>query len=123
MRFERLLTAVFLLLPVSVAWPQTPAPVYDQRVAFAPLTLPDPVNAYRSGNGAPGPAYWQNEADYEMHAALDTKAKTLQNDEVITYTNNSPDSLTSLWIQLDQNIYRKDSRGYLVNGGHGARNR
>ncbi len=117
MRFERLLTAVFLLLPVSVAWPQTPAPVYDQRVAFAPLTLPDPVNAYRSGNGAPGPAYWQNEADYEMHAALDTKAKTLQNDEVITYTNNSPDSLTSLWIQLDQNIYRKDSRGYLVNGG------
>jgi len=117
MRFERLLTAVFVLSPVSVAWAQTPAPVYDQRVAFAPLTLPDPVNAYRSGNGAPGPAYWQNEADYEMHAALDTKARTLQNDEVITYTNNSPDSLTSLWIQLDQNIYRKDSRGYLVNGG------
>jgi hypothetical protein len=117
MRFERLLTAVFVLLPVSVAWPQTPAPVYDQRVAFAPLTLPDPVNAYRSANGAPGPAYWQNDADYEMHAALDTKARTLQNDEVITYTNNSPDALTSLWIQLDQNIYRKDSRGYLVNGG------
>jgi Peptidase family M1 domain len=117
MRFESLLTAVFVLLPVSVAWPQTPAPVYDQRVAFAPLTLPDPVNAYRSANGAPGPAYWQNDADYEMHAALDTKARTLQNDEVITYTNNSPDSLTSLWIQLDQNIYRKDSRGYLVNGG------
>jgi hypothetical protein len=117
MRFERLLTAVFVLLPVSLAWPQTPAPNYDPRVAFAPLTLPEPVNAYRSGNGAPGPAYWQNEADYEMHAALDTQAKTLQNDEVITYTNNSPDSLTSLWIHLDQNIYRKDSRGYLVNGG------
>ena len=79
MRFERLLTAVLVLLPVSVAWPQTPAPIYDPRVAFAPLTLPDPVNAYRSGNGAPGPAYWQNEADYEMHAALDTQAKTLQN--------------------------------------------
>jgi hypothetical protein len=117
MHFERLLTAVFVLLPVSLAWSQTPAPNYDPRVAFAPLTLPDPVNAYRSGNGAPGPAYWQNEADYEMHAALDTHAKTLQNDEIITYTNNSPDSLTSLWIHLDQNIYRKDSRGYLVNGG------
>jgi hypothetical protein len=117
MRFESLLTAVFAFLPVSVAWSQTPAPMYDPRVAFAPLTLPDPVNAYRSGNGAPGPAYWQNEADYEMHAALDTKAKTLQNDETITYTNNSPDALTSVWIQLDQNIYRKDSRGYLVNGG------
>ena len=62
MRFESLLTAVVALLPVSVAWSQTPAPVhaaaaYDPRVAFAPLTLPDPVNAYRSGNGAPGPAY------------------------------------------------------------------
>jgi hypothetical protein len=118
MRFERLLTAVFVLLPVSLACSQTPAPApYDPRVAFAPLTLPDPVNAYRSSNGAPGPSYWQNEADYEMHAALDTQAKTLQNDEVITYTNNSPDSLSSLWIHLDQNIYRKDSRGYLVNGG------
>jgi len=118
MRFGSLLTAVVALLPVSVAWSQTPAPIhaaaapaaaaYDPRVAFAPLTLPDPVNAYRSGNGAPGPAYWQNEADYEMHAALDTNAKTLQNDETITYTNNSPDALTSLWIHLDQNIYRKD---------------
>ncbi len=125
MRFKSLLTAVFALLPVSLVWSQTPAPIpaaaapaaYDPRVAFAPLTLPDPVNAYRSGNGAPGPAYWQNQADYEMHAALDTNAKTLQNDETITYTNNSPDALTSLWIHLDQNIYRKDSRGYLVNGG------
>jgi hypothetical protein len=117
MRFESLLTAILALLPVSVAWSQTPAPTYDPRVTFAPLTLPDAVNAYRSSNGAPGPSYWQNEADYEMHAALDINAKTLQNDETITYTNNSPDALTSLWIHLDQNIYRKDSRGYLVNGG------
>src|SRR5579859_3961452 len=117
MRFERVLTAFLVLLPLPLAWPQTPAPAYDPRVAFAPLTLPDPVNAYRSSNGAPGPAYWQNEADYEMHAALDTRAKTLENDETITYTNNSPDALTSLWIQLDQNIYRNDSRGYLVNCG------
>jgi hypothetical protein len=117
MHFECLLTAVFVVMLGSGAWSQTPTPNYDPRVAFAPLTLPDSVNAYRSGNGAPGPAYWQNEADYEMHAALDITTKSLQNDEVITYTNNSPDSLTSLWIQLDQNIYRKDSRGYLVNGG------
>src|SRR6202161_2100262 len=70
-------------------------PAYDPRLTFAPLTLPDPINAYRSSNGAPGPSYWQNQADYEMHATLDTKAKVLENDEVITYTNNSPDSLTS----------------------------
>jgi Peptidase family M1 domain len=86
------------------------ASTYDPRITFAPLTLPQPVNSYRSGSGAPGPAYWQNEADYVMHAAIDTAAKTLTNDEVITYTNNSPDSLTSLWILVEQNTYRADSR-------------
>src|SRR5271168_1571329 len=74
---------------------------YDPRLTFAPLTLPDPVNAYRSSNGAPGPAYWQNEADYEMHADLDTKAKVLRASEIITYTNNSRATLPSLWVQLD----------------------
>ena len=89
---------------------------YDPRLTFAPLTLPDPVNQYRSSNGAPGPAYWQNEADYEMHAVLDAPAKALRNDEIITYTNNSPDALTSLWVQMDQNIYRKDARAHIANG-------
>ncbi|MDP9170102.1 MAG: M1 family peptidase, partial [Acidobacteriota bacterium] len=91
---------------------QTPAVpnTYDPRITFAPLTMPDPVNAYRSGNGAPGPSYWQNQADYEMHADLDTAAKELKNAETITYTNNSPDTLPSLWLHLEQNIYRKDSR-------------
>jgi hypothetical protein len=89
---------------------QTTTPTYDPQKTFAPLTLPNPVNAYRSSNGAPGPAYWQNEADYELHANLDTTAKQLSATEVITYTNNSPDTLPSLWIQLDQNIYRKDAR-------------
>jgi hypothetical protein len=64
---------------------------YDPRLTFAPLTLPNAVNSYRSSNGAPGPAYWQNEADYEMHAEIDPAAKTLKNNETITYTNNSPD--------------------------------
>jgi len=86
------------------------ASTYDPRVTFAPLVLPEPVNAYRSGSGAPGPQYWQNEADYTMHAAIDTTAKVLSNDEVITYTNNSPETLASLWIHLEQNTYRKDSR-------------
>ncbi|MGA7859140.1 MAG: M1 family peptidase, partial [Terracidiphilus sp.] len=90
---------------------------YDPRLTFAPLALPEPVNEYRSSNGAPGPAYWQNEADYVMHAELDARAKVLRNDEVITYTNNSPDALTSLWIHMEQNIYRKDARAQIVNGG------
>ncbi|MDP9039721.1 MAG: M1 family metallopeptidase [Acidobacteriota bacterium] len=102
---------------------QAPAS-FDPRITFAPLALPDPVNSFRSANGAPGPGYWQNKADYVMHASIDTEAKVLTNDEVITYTNNSPDTLPSLWIHLDQNIYRKDSRGAnLGNGAAGPRPR
>ncbi|HEY3937306.1 MAG TPA: M1 family metallopeptidase [Bryobacteraceae bacterium] len=111
MRFGRSTLFAFLLLPAGVfAQSSAPQPEYDPRLTFAPLTLPDPVNAYRSGDGAPGPSYWQNEADYELHAALDTATKQLKTTEIITYTNNSPDSLSSLWVQLEQNIYRKDSR-------------
>src|SRR6202161_1707837 len=82
---------------------------YNPNKTFAPLTLPDPVNRYRSSNGAPGPDYWQNSADYEIHANLDPAGKQLSANEVITYTNNSPDALASLWLQLDQNTYRKDA--------------
>jgi hypothetical protein len=92
----------------------TAASSYDPRITFAPLSLPDPVNAYRSGNGAPGPMYWQNQADYDLHAALDTKNKELSGAETILYTNNSPDTLPSLWLRLEQNIYRKDSRGQIL---------
>lgn len=87
-----------------------PVPVYDPRETFAPLELPQSVNRYRSGSGAPGPDYWQNRADYEIHAKLDTGLQRLSADEAITYTNNSPDALHSLWLQLDQNIYRDDAR-------------
>ncbi|HZQ42015.1 MAG TPA: M1 family metallopeptidase [Acidobacteriaceae bacterium] len=107
------LAAVLVFTVVSHA--QTSAPAasstnYKPLETFAPLTLPDPVNVYRSSDGAPGPQYWQNRADYELHAAIDTQTKTLTCTELITYTNNSPDTLTSLWLHLEQNIYRKDSR-------------
>ncbi len=98
------------------AAPSALPPAFDPRVTFEPLTLPDPVNVYRSSNGAPGPGYWQNHADYELHADLHAPEKQLAATEVITYTNNSPDTLTSLWVQLDQNIYRKDSRSHLASG-------
>jgi hypothetical protein len=86
---------------------------YNPREAFAPRPMSQPVNAYRSSNGLPGPDYWQNRADYEIHATLnaDPKTPSLTGEEVITYTNNSPDTLDVLWLQLDQNLYRKDSRG------------
>ena len=108
-----LLAAVALSTSAFNAQSPHPAPLppYNPLQTFAPLTLPDPVNVYRSSNGAPGPQYWQNRADYTIHASIDTTTKTLTGSEVITYTNNSPDTLTSLWLNLEQNLYRKDSRG------------
>ncbi len=106
----------------SAQTPGAPA-AYDPRETFAPLTLPDPVNAYRSSNGAPGPSYWQNEADYEIHASLDTAAKELKGDETIGYTNNSPDVLPSVWVQLEQNIYKNDSRAKMMGVRRGRRGR
>ena len=84
---------------------------YDPQALFAPFDYQHPVNRYRSADGRPGPDYWQNRADYEIHATLDPKTKTLAGTETITYTNNSPQALDYLWLQLDQNLYRTDARG------------
>ena len=114
-----LLAALVFVVPTLLLAqiPVSSSSAFDPRVTFAPLTLPDPVNAYRSSNGAPGPEYWQNEADYELHATLDPAAKQLRATEIITYTNNSPDLLPSVWVRLEQNIYRRDSRGRVILGG------
>ena len=99
-----------------IAVAQATVPAYDPTKTFAPLALPDPVNSYRAGNGAPGPDYWQNSADYELHATIDTAAKTLSATEVLTYTNNSPTALPSLWMNVEQNTYREDSRAGAAGG-------
>src|ERR1044072_9374537 len=64
--------------------------------------LPTP-NEYRTASGAPGPKYWQQRCDYDIKAKLDETALTLTGTETITYYNNSPDVLTYLWLQLDEN--------------------
>src|SRR5690242_9610276 len=90
---------------------------YDPLETFAPLDLGQAVNVYRSANGMPWPEYWQNKADYQIHASLDPAAKTLSATMQITYTNNSPDTLEVLWLQVEQNLYKPDSRGYMSFGG------
>jgi hypothetical protein len=77
---------------------------------FAPLQMPQPANAIRGGAGKPGPLFWQNRADYDLHATIDPATHTLTGEATISYTNHSPDALDVLWLQLDQNIYRADSR-------------
>jgi hypothetical protein len=64
--------------------------------------LPTP-NEYRTASGAPGPKYWQQRADYDIKANLDEDKQVLTGSETITYFNNSPDELTYLWLQLDEN--------------------
>ena len=67
------------------------------------------ANVYRNAAGAPGHAYWQQEVDYNIEAVLDEDAQRLSATELIRYQNNSPDTLTYLWFQLDQNRFRSDS--------------
>ncbi|KPD21619.1 M1 family metallopeptidase [Idiomarina abyssalis] len=68
-------------------------------------------NIYRTASGAPGHAYWQQEADYKIQVALDDENQRITAKSTITYTNNSPDTLRYLWVQLDQNRFKKDSIG------------
>ncbi|HEX7340905.1 MAG TPA: M1 family metallopeptidase [Rhodanobacteraceae bacterium] len=94
----------------NAAAPATPVSHYSPLAAFAPLHYQYPVNRYRAANGMPGPDYWQNRVNYTIHARLDPASKTLSASEAFTYTNNSPDALHYLWLQMDQNRYRKDAR-------------
>jgi hypothetical protein len=69
---------------------------------------PDP-NQYRPATGEPGKLYWQQQADYKISIILNEDNRSLSGSEVITYKNNSPLDLRYIWVQLDQNIFKKDS--------------
>ena len=75
--------------------------------------LPTPNN-YRTGSGAPGHQYWQQKVDYDMEITIDDDKQTLTGKETITYTNNSPDRLDYLWLQLDQNVRATNSDSYKI---------
>ncbi|MEZ4414953.1 MAG: M1 family metallopeptidase [Gemmatimonadota bacterium] len=103
-----------LLTPLSAQMADRLPPTNQEM--FAPLEMPDPTSV-RSPTGEPGPAYWQQSADYRIRASLDPSAHRVTGSETITYTNHSPDALEFLWIQLEQNLFRPGSRGALVNSG------
>jgi hypothetical protein len=91
---------------------------------FAPLNLA-PGNEYRSGSGRPGPRYWQNRADYDLRGTLDTAAKSLKGELTLRYTNNSPDTLRYVWMQVEQNAFKSGSLNSYVfpaDSRFGARN-
>ncbi len=101
----------FLAVSVCFATVLLAQSKYDHREAFHPFFYPNFGNEYRSASGQPGPKYWQNQANYNIQATIDPDKHTVGGTVALQYVNNSPDELSFLWLQLDQNIYRKDSRG------------
>lgn len=122
MKFNKIYAIAALLLCTGIrqGMAQT-ASSYDAREAFAPFFYPASGNEYRSAGGQPGPKYWQNAADYKITVTLDTLQHRITGSVVITYKNNSPDQLPFVWLQMDQNIYREDSRGTATVVASGAR--
>jgi hypothetical protein len=111
--------AAALLLPAPAGaqkWLNADSTAKTNQSSFRPIDeWPDP-NEQRTASGAPGPKYWQQRVDYVIRAALDTVAHAVTGSERVTYHNNSPDRLSYLWFQLDQNIDAPDSRANLAAG-------
>ena len=78
-------------------------------------------NYYRTASGKPGPAYWQNEANYEIEATLDPVEQTLSGTVELQYVNNSPQELEFIWMYLEQNRFTPESRGTLTTPIQGNR--
>ncbi len=96
--------------------------IYNYHDAFAPNFYTKNATETRSASGQPGAKYWQNRADYNLTASLNETSNEIKGTAIISYTNNSPDKLGFLWLQLDQNLFKKDSRGNAVIPMKGSRN-
>jgi hypothetical protein len=97
---------VLLLFATTVRAQETPK--WQGKFEQLDQILPTP-NEYRTGSGAPGPKYWQQQADYVIDVTLNDQNQSVSGSETITYHNNSPDVLTFLWLQLDQNILSQEN--------------
>jgi len=100
---------LLLLMSVVVSLPSMAGgKPFEDKFRQLDELLPTP-NSYRTASGAPGHKYWQQQADYKIKVKLDDAKQKLDASETITYKNNSPDTLTYLWLQLDQNRFTRDS--------------
>lgn len=108
-----LFAALFLTINTYAQYLNNPGSNHGNKFEQLGTIISDP-NSYRSASGAPGPAYWQQRADYEINATLDEKNLRLTGAESITYYNNSPDPLSYLWVQLDENEHKATSDNKLT---------
>lgn len=95
---------------------------YSYVDAFKTEFYNSPGTITRSASGKPGHGYWQNSADYDIDVRLDTINDNISGSQIIRYTNNSPDELNFVWLHVDQNLFKSDSRGNAVIPIIGSRN-
>ena len=107
---------------VPVTASSTPVSNYNYHDAFAPFFYSKNGTATRSASGQPGAEYWQNRADYVLTAKLNENTNEIIGTDIITYTNNSPDKMSFVWMNVDQNLFKADSRGNAVVPLTGSRN-
>ena len=122
----KVLFQLTLLLMISNIWSQEKSSKqvskYDYQEAFGPFFYTKNGTNTRSASGQPGFEYWQNRADYQLAVKLDEVTNEISGSSLITYTNNSPDKMSFLWMYLDQNLFKDDSRGSAVIPITGSRN-
>ncbi|QAA82722.1 M1 family peptidase [Aequorivita sp. H23M31] len=92
---------------------------YDPSKIFVPDFYQHNGNTFRSASGKPSADYWQNEADYTVKVAFNVETRLLSGDVTIDYTNNSPDDLDALWLQMDQNTTKNEARGNILRNPNG----
>lgn len=129
-KFPKAIIRLALFIGISSVWAQeTPAKTatnsvnnYNYHDAFAPHFYTKNGTSTRSASGQPGVEYWQNRADYQITVKLNAATNEIIGTDEITYTNNSPDKLSFVWLNLDQNLFKNDSRGNAVVPLTGSRN-
>lgn len=109
LQLRKALLMAALACSMSVKAQQSPPKGYDPVAAFAPISYA-PVSQLRTAAGTPGAGYWQNNADYSVAITLDTLTRGVKGSVAIKYANNSPDTLSYLWVLAGQNRFRADSR-------------
>lgn len=113
--------AVFAATTTITAQETQETPKYSYTEAFKPFYKHNGTET-RSASGQPGHNYWQNRADYNITASLNEAKKEISGNVEVTYTNNSFDPMNFVWMQLDQNLFEKDSRGNAIVPMSGSRN-
>ena len=110
--FKRSIIALLFISLFTNAFSQDePVSKYDPHKLFGPFFYPTGGTVTRSADGSPNIGYWQNKVDYKIDASLNDVTNEISGIVTITYRNNSPHPLSFLWLQLDQNLFNKSSRG------------